>query len=738
MKRDILCVIVGGALALSCAHDEVARSPGTTAQVSAMLRLADSLLAERQWDDALVCAEKVVAVDTGNFAARYTAAVAHRELGAFAFREHSAGNPSRFGHWGKSRKEFRWIVDRDSSFRDVLYQYALLLRYEGDWAGAVNTNAAQIRQRPDLVAPQVGMYRLFRAFMAEEDSAHFADWLSTLPGSMPLLYRAETLRRSGNLAGARPLLESLLARPGDVSPQAVRLSLARVRFSDGDLPGADREYRAAIEGLDSRLGAAILFDDLKYIVSDWELAHFAGLDSVGPQRDFFRAFWNFRDPSPALRTNLRLLEHIRRIVYAEQHFEYYGARTWFNNPDRQNELRFPRAFALNDEFNDMGLVYIRQGPPDDIIREGYSPCSSPTLGIPLGVTSFSYGDSFESWLYESTPESPRMIFHFQMHNAVGNNWRFVPLPSLDAMLDALGIWDVRYQELFSEPAISRVLLQAQLKNDAREAVQYALSTEKLTWENKRQIFQFPHHVDVFRAPEGRSLVDVSYAIPRAALPVDIPWSVETVPLEIGFSLTGAASRREVSKVDTLQVSVSGRPAAVRLHLIRCIVPPDSYAVAMHVRTLVGGRIGTWHEPLRVPDFSLPRLQVSSVQFLEPSTEQGALEIDGLRVAQSPFRAHVRTEPLLVYFHIYHLVADAMGATSYATRCVLIPEGETAPERGIVISTRERIGSDEMADEFYRIDVGTVPPGRYRLVVSVTDRKRVESLVAERDIELIKR
>jgi len=751
MKSRILCAVIGGALALSCARDESVRTEGDGVRIAALVRAADSLIAKRQWGDALSLAKEVIAADTGNFEGRYYAAIARRELGAFAYRGESDGAHSRFGDWGDSRRNFMWILDRDSSFKDALYQYALLLRYEGDRTGALNADLAQIRRKPDLIGPQVGLYRLYRAFMAEEDSARFVAWLSALPGSIPRLYRAETQRRHGDLSGAKSALASLLARPGDASPQAIRLSLARVLFSEGDLSGAEREYRAAIDELDSRLGGGILFEDLKYIVTDDEIASYAGCDSIGRVRDFFRAFWNFRNPSPALRSNLRMLEHIRRMIYAEQHFEYFGARTWFNNPDRDHELRFPLAFALNDEFNDQGLIYLRQGPPDDVIRQAFSPndgvrsfgspLNARRVGTPPGMTGpppASADDLFESWLYEAMPESPRMIFHFEMHNAVGNNWRFVPLPSLDAMLGDLAIWDARYQRLFDEPASGRLLLQAQLKNDMRETVEYALSTEKLTWENRKETFQFPHHVDVFRAPGGQSLVDISYAIPRAALPSSIPWTVASIPMEVGFSLFDASARHVVVRCDTLQVSVAARPAAVPLHLIRCTVPPDSYAVAMHIRPLQGGKIGTWHEPLRVADFSLPRLQVSSIQLLEPSSEQGALEIDGVKVAQSPFRAHVRTEPLLVYFHVYHLVADALGATSYVTRCILVPPDHADSERGIVLFSREKTGTSEMADEFYSINVNTVAPGAYRLVVSVTDRKRVETVVAGRDIELIKR
>ena len=43
----------------------------------------------------------------------------------------------------------------------------------------------------------------------------------------------------------------------------------------------------------------------------------------------------------------------------------------------------------------------------------------------------------------------------------------------------------------------------------------------------------------------------------------------------------------------------------------------------------------------------------------------------------------------------------------------------------------------MAAEFCQIDLHAVDPGKYRLIVNVTDRKRVQTLNAERDVEILK-
>ena len=799
MFRSLLFSLLIAIFVVSCTNDNISRASLTSRQTETLLSRADALLkmgkvdsakflysplgddntnnvraliglarvalAERNWSDARDLADRVIKIDAAHLTAHYIAAVAHREIGAFAFREPGFSGPSRYGDWGQSRKHFTWILERDSSFEDVLYQFALLLRYEGDRDGALALDSVQIVRRPDLVGPQVGRYTLLKYFMVTEDSTYFITWLEKMPGSLPRYFAAETFRRHGNLAAAESLLTELLRHRGDVSPQAVRLSLARLRFQQGDAPGAEAEYWKAVQDIRSPLGSAILFEDLKYIVSDGELEYYRNLDSVGRQRDFFRSFWNFRNPSLALGTNPRLREHLRRFVHAEQAFEYYGARTSFNNPDRQHELTFPRAFTLNDEFNDMGLIYMRHGDPDDIVRHEYSPFDENSMDTAVKQGKYTgtaetieeqvhrqevlqrakdnqhlltyTHDSFESWLYHATPESPRMMFHFQKHNAVGNNWRLVAVPSLDAMIGELQIWDSKFARLYMGLEDDRLPLQTQLKVESKEVVNYALSTEKQTWEKKTETFHFPHAIDLFRAPDGRTLLDVSYAIPLASLSHDLPDSVKSIPVEIGFSLVDAQSHHAASQRDTMQVGFTRTRTGAIIDLIRYTVPPDSYAVSMHIRPLVTNKLGTWRQTLRVRDFSRPDFMMSSVQFLRASSEKGALAIDGVKVVQSPFRTVMKSEPLYLYFQIYHLVPDASGNTSYRTECVLLPEGEQDAGKGRVVYRKEKEGMEEMAAEFCQIDLRAVDPGRYRVIVNVTDKKRVQTLIAERGINIVR-
>jgi len=194
------------------------------------------------------------------------------------------------------------------------------------------------------------------------------------------------------------------------------------------------------------------------------------------------------------------------------------------------------------------------------------------------------------------------MFHFQKHNAVGNNWRLVPVPSLDAMIEQLQVWDSRFQRLYEGMEDDRVPLATQMKADAKNVVRYALSTEKQTWEKKTERFTFPHSI-------GRLPLTERGFSPRRELcdspGIDFPWapdSVKSLPVEIGFSLIDAQSRHVAVLRDTIQVGFSRTRTGAILDLIRYTVPADSYAVSMHIRPLAYDMIGTWASDGSGPGF----------------------------------------------------------------------------------------------------------------------------------------
>ena len=693
--------------------------------------LARIALAQREWNSALRFAKDGLRGDSGNIWLHYIAAVAAREAGVF-LQEMNA-------YWHVSRDHFEWVLRRDSLFHDVLGEYATLERYCGSPDHALQLARAQIRRAPNDPSGIMVLYKLFRYYMATVSPAEFTAMVRPLPGEWSRFFEGEVRRRSGDLVGADSVFTRLLEHPGEVSPQAVRLARARLLMTKGLPEDAEREYMKGLQELEGEFGAAILFDDLKYIISDTELSAYESLSTTRARIEFIRTFWNFRNPSLALPSNGRLQEHIQRYLTAEERYEFYGFRTWFTAPD--NELVFPRASALNEEFNDMGLVYLRHGRPDDITRHGYSVFDTDdgSEGEDRFANYFMrpLADEFESWLYDARGDAPRLILHFQKFRSSRNYWRLTGQPAARAMLANLTLWDHRYSmQLKARTPAEAAGLESELRTEARDVVRHALATEEAHREERSLRIAFPHAVDMFRGAGEGTLLDISYAVPIATLARSLPDTLRNVPVEVGFSMIDARSEHRVSELDTVVIDLRKRRTGALVDLIRYTVPPDSYAVSMHLRPLVGSILGTWKQVLRVRDFSKAGLSMSSIQLLRPSPQPGALEIDGVKVIQSPFATHIRTEPFFLYFQIYDLIPNGDGTTSYTTDCRLVARGDKAWEDGIVIHAKQKVGRERTVSEFYKIDLATIKPGRYTLVVRVTDRMRFASTAALRVVELV--
>jgi|GEM_PF-2638156 len=121
------------------------------------------------------------------------------------------------------------------------------------------------------------------------------------------------------------------------------------------------------------------YKQIMYVAEQTELKAYKKL---GPEEKaaFILDFWRQRDPSPSTPRNEYAEEHFRRIQYANDRFVALGGRS---SQTRGMET-------------DMGRVYVRYGPPDDIERELNPGGRSGDIvigGADEGQTLFSSGGS---------------------------------------------------------------------------------------------------------------------------------------------------------------------------------------------------------------------------------------------------------------------------------------------------------------------------------------------------------
>jgi GWxTD domain-containing protein len=189
-----------------------------------------------------------------------------------------------------------------------------------------------------------------------------------------------------------------LERDAGDYPAAVN---AFLRFSDrgGKAPLADLEAARSLLAMGQASGESLYYasaasrdsliiaeyrSDLAPIAATGELALFDRLE--GEERGaWLRNFWLERDRRDLRSPGERLREHYRRLYYARRHFSLQVNRRFFTSADLFRNL--------DRVLDDRGVVYVRQGEPDERI-------STPMFGL----------NGNETWVYRQPAGD--MVLHF--------------------------------------------------------------------------------------------------------------------------------------------------------------------------------------------------------------------------------------------------------------------------------------------------------------------------------------
>jgi GWxTD domain-containing protein len=231
------------------------------------------------------------------------------------------------------------------------------------------------------VVDSVGAFRPLptRVFGAEARSlAARAALFDRRPGSWPRVYnlRHRILDESGavRVEGRKEFPVSRSAEPIVIRPEAGDLFLGRYVMEVELVDGRSRwrvERSFEVEESGPPRGAEFdkWLEPVSYIATSEEVQR---MRNLGPEEQAraWEEFWRRRDPSPDTPRNEALIEFIRRVRYAERHFQGYGPG-WRS---------------------DMGRIYIRYGPPAQVESRPASTGSPP-------VEIWSYENPFRRFVF---------------------------------------------------------------------------------------------------------------------------------------------------------------------------------------------------------------------------------------------------------------------------------------------------------------------------------------------------
>ncbi len=447
------------------------------------------------------------------------------------------------------------------------------------------------------------------------------------------------------------------------------LAVAYTAYRNGQVDRADSAFTAAIPRLPRTVRER--FDDIAPVATErdtFELNHLPDSE----QGEFKRRFWKDLDPDLATRVNEALLEYRSRVAHA--YFLFY-------NPKLK-------------EWDERGEVYVRYGAPE---RTVYNP-----VGQNLNYTRVSSGRTTNASMFPANVlvwEYPALGMAISMQDRTLNEYYMLPT-SMDRDNDPLPDPD-----------------------------SLAMRTDQLTARSGRGVFPMlppgivpmPVHGTIARF-QNESTPQMLAQIEARGTPADSQW-VEWAVLD--------SAAQEVARGGRNLSPSACDPGERRVADVTASLPPGRYTVGMTVSDRRGRR-GVHREEIEIlagrGSLALSDVLVSCGA---PYVGAGGAGSVAVRPEPNPSATVRPGEPLTAYFEIYHLREGEDGLARFEY-VYSVKSAEKDPRIWIqrafnprrnpdpISATRSEEQLGALRRQFVSVPVQSLPPGKYRLEVTVRD------------------
>jgi tetratricopeptide (TPR) repeat protein len=678
--------------------------------LEALRKWSEVAFQTRKWGEVKNACGRILVHLPDDPIALYRRGIAYRETSKY-----KATLP-RWLDWRSSERMFKRLIRQDSLYDDAFYQYALLKRLRGRFTEAIDLAERQLAHKPGDALTELQLRRIYQSYLDNRSAPEVVAWLKGHTAAHAGDYLGEALRLAGMTAEADSVLRQWVtsAPKGRVIP--AYLSLARVNYELGRPREGEAHFWAAVAAIRDTVDAALVYEDVKYVVNDQEMAAFARLSWPDEYAAYFRKVWVSRDPIPSQAYNVRLAEHYRRLLYVEKYYLFDGLKTWHDTPNRLGELDLPPPFALNDRLNAMGVIYVRHGAPRDTDK-----------GSEAG------GSSNESWYYSKTAKLPRMVFHFSGGvSSWGSNWRLTSPPGSRNRVR----WDVE----------KRI-------REARRSVELGYRTDRHTWGKREEPLETNLYVATFAGEENLRTLEVYYDVPIKQLGKRQRADADTSAVyEYSLSLHDDEWRLLDQQIgqETYETIQARRRGGHAIGMVRSDVRTSRCQVGFHIRPAKAGRLAVWRGGVDVPRYGSTALGISSVVPAfsvgpDHPVGGGVSERRGIYFIPNASRKFRRNKPVHLYFEVYNLTPNESGITSYEITYTITQKGKTTFQKALALFgggqkpsisvSAAGLGESSTAAEYVALDLRKAGRGEFRLDVAVKDSHSADKVEASLDVEL---
>ena len=469
-----------------------------------------------------------------------------------------------------------------------------------------------------------------------------------------------------------------------------------------------------------------LQEDVGYIIAPEEKDAFRHLNTDEEREQFVEQFWLRRDPTPDTIENEFKEEHYRRIAYANERFGI-GRPGWRS---------------------DRGRIYIIHGPPDQI--ESHSAGSSSTTAPSEGDTRLvAVVYPFERWRYRYIEGIGSEInIEFLDRNGDGDYKLMLdptekeiftnpgPLTRAEDPLRRPGSGEIVRGDMSRHDLMERFVLYSRVQRPP--AVKFKDLEALVETRISFNLLPFDVRTDFVRITNSSILVPITLALQRKDLTFQMKGGIHQALVNVFGRITTLTGRIVQTFEDVVQVDVP--PSLFQAMLKQTAVyqkavplRPGLYKLNLVLKDLNSGNLGTQERRLVVPRFEDGQMAHSSLILADVieriptrSVGSGPFVIGDTKVRPRVNEEFRRTDRLGVYLQIYNLGINQESNKPEATIEYIIFRGNQ-----VVFNHKESTlqleGAGQQITLAKFLPLGTFPPGKYKLMISVTDHIRQQTV-----------
>lgn len=600
-----------------------------------------------------------------------------------------------------------------------------------------------------------------------------------------------------NLDTSLAIMDTIRQQFPDFSASRLNLVQCKIAFDQKRISEGLVYYDAAIANIKDSLDAQELFRDVCYILDDTTFERLRATP-VDSQAVFFQRFWRSRDPDLSTVANENLVAYYQRLSYARRHYRlnivgYKKSELEFadlhpyatHNIHGENLLlltHFPKALRDERELDDLGLIYVRHGEPDQVVTSVNGiPESVPTsdqlstvlrdldytsnlrdvylfepVGSNVRVPQPAFGENLNrkgyfanlplnlSWRYSGNQQRSEMILHFKKFEGT-TEWIIEAVPYTVAERYVL---DNRYKELGRESFRARpdevkiVKICEELKTENKNYVTTAMLTETYDRPEDAGSFYIPFQVLTFKGSNNKTLLQFFYGIQGNKIELAEFNSQQILNLHnfIGFYNSKWDEVLRVQKALEIPVEVNrgqwNTSALINIETVN--VTPGEYLYVFDLKDQTSGRRGVQSAVCKIPAYYHDTLVMSDLLLSGPftfSTQPARFSQSGIHYTPHMFTPYKKDDLVAVYFEIYNLTKIENRKTNFSVSAVLQTHKDNQRLVDItgffrILKNDNRIpvrltesyeGKSANEKVLVNFNLDDVANGDYNLVINVTDK-----------------